>query len=160
MDEARQAPLPARELMVELLQWRDPAIEKPNSPRPVLIWLVSNTFTRATWDADSLLWDLTGLACTGDQVVPDAVLAWADVGGPFEDADEPWERDDDVTFAVLQLVGGHDVPFTALAAWTDEQCMLAEEWAGAVHAHASDNDHIEVPPMPAWVAEHCPKVPA
>lgn len=157
--DVQQAPAAQqpREMMAELIEWKDPAIGKPSSDRAVLIWVESAGFACAYWGADTGQWCLT----SGINHPAHAVLAWADVFGPFDDQDdEPWERDDDMTFAMLQLVGGHDVPFEALAGWSDEQCRLAEEWAGSLHVRASDNDDVEVPPMPAWVSAHAPKVPA
>lgn len=67
--------------------------------------------------------------------------------------DQPprWTREDDGTFLTLLLVGGHDVPREAIADWTDAECQAAEDWAYAVHLHASDNDDVYVPPMPACV---------
>ncbi len=65
-----------------------------------------------------------------------------------------WTRDDTSTFNALLLVGGQNVPMEAIAGWTDMQCIQAEQWAMAAHLHASDNDDIEVPEMPAHVAAH------
>jgi hypothetical protein len=62
-----------------------------------------------------------------------------------------WARDDTATFNALLLVGGHDVPFSAIDSWTDMQCVQAEQWAMATHLHASDHDEVEVPEMPAHV---------
>lgn len=70
------------------------------------------------------------------------------------DADQPWERNDELTLSVLYLVGGHSVPLSAIKQWTDQQCREAEEWAGAVHLHASDNDDVVIPPKPLHVAAH------
>lgn len=64
----------------------------------------------------------------------------------------PWIRDDQATYLSLCLVGGHHVPESAVRGWTDQQCMEAERWAHAVHFHASDNEDVEVPPMPPHVA--------
>jgi hypothetical protein len=67
--------------------------------------------------------------------------------------DGEWERDEEATYCILLLVSGHGVTPEAIAAWTDEECMQAEEWAMSLHFNASDND-VEVPPMPACVADH------
>lgn len=68
--------------------------------------------------------------------------------------DADWTRDNAVTHDLLSLTGqGECVPLSAVEHWTDEQCQLAEEWAGAAYAHASDNDDVIVPPIPAHVAE-------
>lgn len=66
----------------------------------------------------------------------------------------PWKRDNEVTRDLLSLTGqGQCVPLTAIGQWTDEQCQQAEEWAGASHVHASDNDAVIVPPIPPHVAQ-------
>lgn len=65
-----------------------------------------------------------------------------------------WVRDDQSTFTALMLVSGHDVPREAINAWSDDECRQAEAWAFAVHLRASDNDDVEVPPMPACVAAY------
>lgn len=65
-----------------------------------------------------------------------------------------FSRDDTATFNALLLVGGQDVPFSAIAGWTDMQCVEAEQWAMALHLNASDNDEVEVPEMPAHVAAY------
>lgn len=66
-------------------------------------------------------------------------------------AETLWKRDDNHTFMVLQLVGGQDVPRAAIDSWSDSECLAAEEWALATHLNASDNDDVDVPPMPACV---------
>jgi hypothetical protein len=45
-------------------------------------------------------------------------------------------------------------PLSVLETWTDEQRHEAEEWAAAVHVHASDNDDVVVPPKPSFLAEY------
>lgn len=65
---------------------------------------------------------------------------------------EEWQRDEERTYTTLLLVGGYDVPHDAISSWSDEECMQAEEWATALHYYASDNDDVEVPPVPSWVA--------
>lgn len=68
--------------------------------------------------------------------------------------EKPWERDNDLTYRLLSLTGeGCLVPMEAIEKWTDTQCMEAEQWAGATHLHASDNDDIQVPTIPAHVKE-------
>ena len=79
--------------------------------------------------------------------------------GDFIDLDEllapaTWVRNDDATFNSLLLVSGHYVPREAISTWTDDECRQAEEWALTLHVHASDNDDVEVPPMPACVAAY------
>ncbi|QDF95164.1 hypothetical protein CJ010_00645 [Azoarcus sp. DD4] len=65
-----------------------------------------------------------------------------------------WSRCDERTYTTLLLVGGHCVPEQVVSTWSDKQCMEAEEWALSVHLSASDNDGIEVPPMPEHVAAY------
>lgn len=65
-----------------------------------------------------------------------------------------WVRDDEATFNILLLVGAHKVPSEVITGWTDMQCMQAEQWAMAAHLQASDNDDVDVPAMPAHVAEY------
>lgn len=84
-----------------------------------------------------------------------ATVTPAQHGGDYEDA--PWSRDDERTLCILLLCGGHDVTPEAIAAWTDEQCQQAEDWAGREHLHASDNDDVERVPMPPHVKAHPPK---
>lgn len=68
--------------------------------------------------------------------------------------DADWKRDNAITRDLLSLTDqGRFVPLYAVEHWTDEQCQLAEEWAGAAHTHASDNDDVIVPPIPAHVAQ-------
>ncbi len=83
-----------------------------------------------------------------------------DIDAVRTDSIEPepaaWVRDDNSVWLSLQLIGGYEVPFDAVAAWTDDECRAAQEWAVAVHYEASDNDVI-VPSVPACVSAH--KVP-
>jgi hypothetical protein len=78
----------------------------------------------------------------------------ADVAGvlklPEEQAEE-WKRDDKRTYCTLLLVGGHDVNQGDIQYWADEDCRLAEEWAQCLHSHASDNEDVVVPRVPACV---------
>lgn len=86
--------------------------------------------------------------------------AWP-AGGPWiapELLDQPWTRANDRTMTLLYLCGGHSVPASAVAAWSDAECQAAEDWAMREHLHASDNDDVERVPMPACVAAH-PYVP-
>lgn len=64
-----------------------------------------------------------------------------------------WQRDNEVTRDVLELASV-EVPAETIATWSDAECMAAEEWAGAVHLKASDNDDVVVPPTPAHVAPY------
>jgi hypothetical protein len=66
---------------------------------------------------------------------------------------DPWTRDDMRTHLLTLLTHVH-VPAEDIPAWTDEQCRLAEQWAGAVHLHASDNDDVVVPPMPTFLMQY------
>ncbi|WP_428419241.1 hypothetical protein [Methylibium sp.] len=65
-----------------------------------------------------------------------------------------WERNDEITLDILLLVGGHTISADDVALWTDPQCRDAEAWAAAAHFHASDNDDVKVPPVPACVRPH------
>jgi hypothetical protein len=50
-------------------------------------------------------------------------------------------RDESRTESLLCLTGeGSLVPREAIAEWSNKQCREAEEWAAAVHLHASDTD--------------------
>lgn len=66
-----------------------------------------------------------------------------------------WARNNEATGDLLSLTGeGSLVPRAAIDTWTDEQCQEAEQWAGAAHLNASDNDDVVVPPIPAHVRIH------
>jgi len=82
------------------------------------------------------------------------------MAGAEQEVQAPWVRDDDQLTLMLHLAGvlhGDFDPVRAgraqqvVATWTDEQCRQAEEWAGAIHLAASDND-IPLPVKPAHVA--------
>ena len=62
-----------------------------------------------------------------------------------------WARDNEVTETLLLLVC-HTKPPTLveIARWTDVQCLLADDWARAVHYSASDNNN-RVPAMPVFL---------
>ncbi|MEE7625404.1 hypothetical protein V3O24_04460 [Methylobacter sp. Wu8] len=76
--------------------------------------------------------------------------AKADKGIALMSTATGWYRDDIATFTTLCLVDGHNVTIDDVINWSDEQCRQAEEWAGACHFCASDNN-IDVPEMPAHV---------
>lgn len=80
----------------------------------------------------------------------------ADAACDDDEPGEPWERDDERTFDIIMLCGGHDVPRDAVSGWTDEQCQQAEDWAAREHFAASDNDDVERVPMPQHVKDHPP----
>jgi hypothetical protein len=61
-----------------------------------------------------------------------------------------WTRDDEVTSDLLRLAT-IEAPVALVATWTDEQVKQADEWTGAVHLRASDNDNVIVPPRPAFL---------
>lgn len=65
--------------------------------------------------------------------------------------EKPWKRDEYRTYCVLLLVSGYNVSQEAVASWSDEECKLAEEWAGAKHLKASDNNDVVVPKIPVCV---------
>jgi hypothetical protein len=62
-------------------------------------------------------------------------------------------RDDSVTVGIMSLVG-IIVDEAMVAQWTDEQCMNAVDWAGAVYMEASDNDDVEIPEMPEFLEQY------
>lgn len=65
---------------------------------------------------------------------------------------EPWVRDDEVLRDLIELAGfSIDVTLATIATWTDPQCQQVEAWAAAVHVAASDNDDVQVPPMPEFL---------
>jgi hypothetical protein len=59
-------------------------------------------------------------------------------------------RDNDAVQSILLLVDLREIPLTAIQGWTDEQCLLATDWAGSVHLNASDNLS-RVPAMPEFL---------
>lgn len=61
-----------------------------------------------------------------------------------------WKRDNEATFMRLLMTAAH-ADESEVAAWSDEQCQQADVWAISASLHASDNDDIIVPPMPAHV---------
>lgn len=63
-------------------------------------------------------------------------------------------RDDHSVWLALHLVGGHNVPLSAVQGWTDDEYQQATAWAHLVHLHASDHDDIAVPAMPLCVQVH------
>lgn len=52
---------------------------------------------------------------------------------------------------LLSLVMTEPPSLDAIAAWSPEQSKQAQEWAAAVHLHASDNDDVVVPPKPDFL---------
>lgn len=72
-------------------------------------------------------------------------------GAVRDEIDPPWARDDQATQDLLLLVS-HDAPIEQIATWTDDQVKSVEEWASAVHLNASDNDDVEVPSRPDFLA--------
>ena len=61
-----------------------------------------------------------------------------------------WQRDNEAVLCALLLTSVAITP-EAIAAWSDEQARLAQEWAIALHYHASDNDNVVVPPRPSFL---------
>ena len=64
-----------------------------------------------------------------------------------------YQVDKDSTYTCMLLVSEVHVPREAVNAWTDAQCMLAEDWAFAVHLSASDNNN-RVPAMPEFLNQY------
>lgn len=64
----------------------------------------------------------------------------------------PTIPDRNVVCDLLSLIGeAEGITVEQVAAWTDAECLQAEEWASAMHLRASDNDDVILPPMPACV---------
>lgn len=136
--------------VLQLVRWR-PLAERPCSNRTVALWHCDEGLLAGWYEHEHDEWID---ASHGGAIPVEQLEGWADVPGPSFPPGEDWIRDNDTTFAVLQLVGGHEVPFSAVQQWTDAQCQAAEEWAFAKHLRASDNDDVQVPPMPPCVAAH------
>jgi hypothetical protein len=65
-----------------------------------------------------------------------------------------WTRDDEALQLSLMLVSIAPIPsLIEIGTWTDEQCALAEDWAGCVHFSASDNNN-RVPAVPEHLAPY------
>lgn len=61
-----------------------------------------------------------------------------------------WKRDDEATANLCCLVAEVDgVTPEMIASWTDEEVQAVEDYVGAIHLSASDNDDVIVPPRPA-----------
>lgn len=73
----------------------------------------------------------------------------ADAGKLIED-EEVWVRDDARTQAILGLIGC-TVSLHMLGEQPDEKIRAAEDYAVACHVQASDNDDVEIPPMPFFL---------
>lgn len=64
-----------------------------------------------------------------------------------------WQRDNDTVETSMLLVDLNPTPtIEEIAAWSDEECLLAEDWAFAVHFSASDNKN-RVPAVPPHLVE-------
>jgi len=61
-------------------------------------------------------------------------------------------RDNRNIETLTMLVDLKPVPMEVIESWTDEQCMLATDWIGAVHFSASDNNN-RVPACPDFLQE-------
>lgn len=111
-------------------------------------WVEIGPFEQACWEqaAKQVLAEAAAMGMDMQKAAPEIDLQSISPAS--------WTRDDSATFNALLLVSGHNVPFRAIAFWTDMQCMQAEQWAMATHLDASDNDGIEMPDMPAHVAAY------
>lgn len=121
--------------------------------------------TKAAQCAELLCQDLKMLAATDNLILSDVAMKELEIAAAMRirlerlaanlkqmaGATEEWVRDDEQTYSILLLVGGHNVTPEAVASWSDDNCKLAEEWALCTHVHASDNDDVEVPRVPACV---------
>lgn len=62
------------------------------------------------------------------------------------------EKDNpEATRDILSLVMDAPPTLETIKSWTEHQRKMAEEWAGLIHAHASDNDDIECKAKPVYV---------
>lgn len=68
----------------------------------------------------------------------------------FKTEDEYQQEISELTRDMLLLVDVH-VGLCEIDSWSKQQRDQAEEWAVAVHAKASDNHDVEVPPKPAFL---------
>ncbi len=56
---------------------------------------------------------------------------------------------DEVLLDILSLVMFEKIPdINEIGEWLEKDKDLVLDWAGAVHAHASDNDDVEIPEKP------------
>lgn len=71
---------------------------------------------------------------------------------------DEWKRDDKVTVYMLALVMDFTLGFEemvdAVSSWSDTMVRMAEDWAGAVHLKASDNDDVLVPEKPSFLDQY------
>jgi hypothetical protein len=65
--------------------------------------------------------------------------------------DEAWEPSAPSVLRDLLLLVGVTVDEETVAGWSVEQQRQAEEWAGATHLSASDNDDVVIPPRPDFL---------
>ena len=103
----------------------------------------SRTLLTTNWDAvtceNCLLWKQLNEspAAELDQVSADSF-------------DAEWVRNDELAQAMLSLIGC-TVGLELLADQPDDQIRAAMDYAGACHLQASDNDDVELPPMPFFL---------
>lgn len=77
----------------------------------------------------------------------------------IKDALRNWRRDDLAVQTALCLVSVDPIPsIDEIRTWTDEQCLVAEDWAWAVHFKASDNNN-RVPAVPEHLKPYQRKYP-
>lgn len=114
--------------------------------------LFDQALPKFNWKASAL----DAAAVTLLNTVPGEVARAIEAIAPHRPKNEPpppWARDDAATLDMLELTGqGRAVPLVAIQLWTDDECKEAEEWAGASHLRASDND-VTVPPIPKHVKQ-------
>lgn len=79
---------------------------------------------------------------------------WRDIAPLLASVPAPaaWKTGEEATAELLGLVGIVVAP-AIVADWTDAQVEQAEDYAGAAHLLASDND-IEVPPLPEFLTPY------
>jgi hypothetical protein len=69
---------------------------------------------------------------------------------PADSSVPGWVRDDAMAQAMLGMIGC-SVSLELLAAQPDDQIIAAMDYAGICHLQASDNDDVEIPPMPFFL---------
>lgn len=114
-------------------------------------WVDTGSSDHRCWEAAVL--QVLAIASTAGVQMPAEIVPRSTSIAP-----DP-ERDDQSVWLALHLVGGNNVPLSAVQSWTDDECHQATAWAHLMHLHASDHDDIAVPPMPACVQTYATAKP-
>jgi len=102
----------------------------------------SSTLLTTNWDA---------VTCEHCLVWKPAVEQGADLDQISADSFEAeWVRNDELAQAMLGLIGC-TVGLELLSDQPDDQIRAAMDYAGACHLQASDNDDVQIPPMPFFL---------